>query len=194
MLILASTSQTRMKLLENAGVNFRALSPDIDESALQKKFSTKSPRDLAQILADAKALSLSLKRYDDLIIGADQTLECGGNIIHKAPNSQKAKEILRDLMGKKHCLNSSISCALGGKIIWQYSDTAELTMREFSQKFLEDYVTQAEADILSSVGSYKLEGLGIQLFKKIRGDYFTILGFPLIPFLEFIRSQKLLAS
>ncbi len=194
MLILASNSPTRKDLLKKAGIAFKSLMPAINELGLQSQISNQNSSAMAQNLADAKAISISLIHPHSFVIGADQTLACQGIIFHKPKNRNEAKQQLQELRSKTHCLNSALSCAQSGEIIWRFQDKAELTMRSFSDEFLERYLDQARDDIISSVGAYKLEGLGIQLFEEIKGDYFTILGFPLPALMKFLRTRDLLPS
>jgi septum formation protein len=194
MLILASSSQTRRNLLTKAGIEFEALEPAMDEAKLHEDLKEQSSISMAQHLADAKAISISLLHPKSFVIGSDQTLICHNIIYHKPANRNEAKRHLQELRNKTHHLNSALSCALNGNVIWRFQDQAELTMRGFSEEFIENYLNYAGDDILSSVGAYKLEGLGIQLFEDIKGDYFTILGFPLPALMKFLRTRDLLPS
>ena len=192
MFILASTSQTRKDLLHNAGLNFASVKPEIDEKLLHQKYSTLSPTELAPTLAAKKSGSLSLQYSEQLIIGADQILHLNDNVLHKPSNLDEARKTLQNLRGKTHHLTTAIACHLGGRQIWQHQAQAKLTMRKFSDDFLETYLTQKNQKALKSAGVYQLETNGIQLFEKIEGDYFTILGFPLLEFLEFLRTRSVL--
>lgn len=194
LLILASTSHTRKSLLTKAGIVFEAMSPTINESKLQTQLKDQNLTSMAQHLADAKAISISVLHPQTFIIGADQTLVCDNVIYHKPTSQIVAKQQLQKLKSKTHQLNSALSCALNGEVIWQFQDQAELSMRSFTDEFLKNYLDRAGDDILSSVGAYKLEGLGIQLFEEIKGDYFTILGFPLPALMKFLRTRDLLPS
>jgi septum formation protein len=191
-LILASTSKIRQTVLQNAGLTVICLPPELDEEAAKIKLGPVTPKALAIALAQQKALSL--KNPDAWVIGADQTLSCNNTIFHKPETLEEARKQLQALRGKTHALHSSLAVAHGGKIIWSICEDAHLIMRTFSDDFLEQYISQNRADLLTSVGSYKLEKTGVQLFDKIEGDYFTILGFPLLPFLSFLREQKILAT
>jgi septum formation protein len=194
LLILASTSYTRSSLLTKAGIVFEAMTPAINETKLQAQFKDENATSIVQHLADAKAISISVLHPQTFVIGADQTLVCQNTIYHKPANRISAKQQLQKLKSKTHHLNSALSCALNGEVIWQFQDRAELTMRSFTDEFLENYLDRAGDEILSSVGAYKLEGLGIQLFEDIKGDYFTILGFPLPALIKFLRTKDLLPS
>jgi septum formation protein len=191
-LILASTSKIRLTVLQNAGLTVICVPPELDEAAAKAQLGQASPMMLATSLAQQKALSL--KSPDAWVIGADQTLSCQNTLFHKPETLDEAHQQLQALRGKTHTLHSSLAVARQGKIIWSICEHAHLTMRNFSDDFLQYYMTQNGTDLLTSVGSYKLEKNGVQLFDKIEGDYFTILGFPLLPFLSFLREQKILAT
>jgi septum formation protein len=189
-LILASTSKIRQAVLENAGLVISCKQPNLDEHAAKAKLGSISPKSLAQALAEQKSLSLECR--DGIIIGADQTLSCNSTIFHKPKSLSAARAQLLELRGKTHSLHSALACAQNGKIIWSICDDARLTMRDFSNDYVDHYIKACGDDILSSVGSYKLEKQGVQLFEKIEGDYFTILGLPLLPLLAFLRDHKIL--
>ena len=192
--ILASTSKIRQMLLKNAGLSFTSMAPIINELRQQQQLSGFNPRELSVNLAIQKSQSLAVKAPTALILGADQTLELEGQILHKPLNLDAAKYQLRQLRGKTHHLHSSLCCTKAGQVIWTCTESAELEVRSFSDKFLDDYIHQSANSILDSVGAYKLEGLGVQLFSKISGDYFTILGLPLLPLLSFLRQQNCLEA
>lgn len=193
-IILASTSPIRRRLLENAGVPFVAEKPSVDEDEIKRSAPGLAREALAHHLASAKCLSVSKQHPDDLVIGADQVLSFSGKTFDKPARLEEARSHLLEFRGKAHTLISAVCCARGGTVLWQYSDRAELTMRYFSNRFLEDYMTAVGPDITTSVGAYKLEGLGLQLFEHIDGDYFTVLGLPLLPLLEFLRSTGEIGS
>ncbi len=194
--ILASASKIRAQLLQNAGVDIEVMPADIDEDAVKRVLSSQNPQarggDLAEILAEAKALEVSRKNPGHLVIGADQTLQCGDTLFDKARDLKDARKKLLALRGNTHTLYSAIACARQGVVVWRYNDTADLTMRDFSPEFLGKYLALPGVDVLGSVGAYKLEAQGMQLFEKITGDYFTILGLPLLPLLEFLRTEGIL--
>ncbi len=194
MLILASTSQIRQTLLKRAGLSFQALPPRIDEKQLQDQFKNQPTANLARTLAEAKSKSLGVSHPQSVIIGVDQTLVIEGKLLHKPETLQEAKDQLLEIRGKTHMLTSAICCSIAGTVIWSFDDQAKLTVRAFSDQFLSYYLEQVKHDILGSVGSYKLEAEGIQLFEKIDGDYFTILGFPLLPLLSFLRTQGMITT
>ena len=191
--ILASASKIRAQLLQNAGVDIKILPADVDEDAMKRVLSSQSRQarggDLAEVLAEAKALDISRKNPDQLVIGADQTLQCGDTLFDKARDMKDAREKLLALRGTTHALYSATACARNGEITYRYSDVAYLTMRDFSPEFLGKYLALLGHEALGSVGAYKLEA---QLFEKITGDYFTILGLPLLPLLEFLRAEGIL--
>jgi septum formation protein len=184
-LILASSSTTRIKLLANAGLTFTSQRPNIDEAAeqnLRKHFNASS---LALELAKLKAVSIS--KPQSYVLGADQTLDYAGTIYHKPNDKAEALQQLTDLRGQTHTLTSAIAITHQNQIIWQHSEQAHLTMRHFSDAFMKHYVEDNLSATLTSVGCYQLEGAGINLFQKIEGDYFTILGLPLLPCLAYLR-------
>ncbi len=195
-IILASASIIRAQLLRNAGVDIEIMPADIDEAEIKRILSSQNSRtrgdDLAELLADTKALIISHKQPGRLVVAADQTLQCGDILFDKAVNLEDARKKLLALRGNTHTLYSAIACAIDGEIVWRYAAAAHLKMRDFTPEFLGKYMAQAGDDILSSVGGYKLEALGAQLFEKIDGDYFTVLGLPLLPLLNFFRQRDLL--
>ena len=193
-LILASESQTRKTLLLNAGVPFTAVAAAIDETTLKNQWGGLSAVDLARDLAKAKAKSLIERFPAALIIGADQTLQCGGELYSKPTSLKEAKLHLRSLSGKTHHLHSAIAIVRNGTVIAEISDRAELTMRTLSETFINDYVVRNFTRIRHSVGCYQIEHEGMQLFASINGDYNTILGLPLIPLLTILRREGMLAE
>lgn len=193
-IILASTSIIRRKLLENAGIKLRVEKPEIDEEHLKSLMHERTPDELAMELAKSKAVSLSKKHTTSTIVGADQILEFQGNRFDKPRNRSEAREQLLTLNGKTHRLVSAIACASAGTIEWSYSEEARLTMRNSSSAFLDSYLDHIGKEASHSVGGYKLESRGIQLFDKIEGDYFAILGLPLLPLLRHLRGIGELSS
>jgi septum formation protein len=185
---LASKSPTRAGLLTAAGVTFDATSPGVDETAAKESFLTEGmkPRDIADALAEMKAVRVSMKR-DGLVIGADQTAELDGRLIDKAETVEEARAQLLSLRGRDHALHSAVVLAHAGQPIWREVKTAKLRARDFSDEFLEGYLKREGPHILGSVGCYRLEGEGAQLFERIDGDYFTILGLPLMGLLDMLR-------
>lgn len=193
-LVLASTSRIRGELLTKAGLIFEATRPLVDEDELKKSAKALSPGDLARSLAEAKSVSVTNRMPGALVIGADQVLNLGGKVFDKPPSADAARRQLTELRGRSHILETAICCARDGKVLWQHLARAHLTMRPFSDEFLDRYLLQMGPDVMTSVGAYKLEGLGAQLFDSIEGDYFTILGLPLLPLLDFLRRQGALAA
>lgn len=192
-LILASQSAARAQLLGNAGAPFQTASAGVDEDALKASLLAEGvgPRDIADALAEAKAVKVSKKR-SGLVIGADQTLDLDGVLYDKARTVAEARERLQTLRGKTHKLHSAVVVAQDGVPIWRDISTASLRMRPFTDEFLENYLRQQGSAVLSSVGCYMLEGEGVQLFDKIDGDYFTILGLPMMGLLDLLRRYAVL--
>lgn len=193
--ILASTSASRQAMLKSANVPFEAIPPYVDEDEL--KFSLQaqkaSPRAIADALAETKALKISSRIPGALVLGCDQVLSYGKVEMMDKPRSlEEAREHLQLLAGKEHKLISAAVIAQNGKPVWRVVDTASLTMRTFSPEFLDDYIAREGEALLTSVGCYRLEGLGSQLFSRINGDFFTILGLPLLQVLEYLRERKVL--
>lgn len=194
-IILASKSAARREVLTGAGVPFEVSVAGVDEDAVKTAMLAQgaSARDVADALAEIKALRVSQGR-EGFVIGSDQTLEFEGRLYDKAESVEAAGERLRAMRGKPHKLHSAVVVAKDGAPIWREVVTATLTMRDFSHEFLEAYlVTEGEA-ALGSVGCYRLEGPGAQLFSKIEGDYFAILGLPLMGLLDLLRRHGALAS
>lgn len=191
-IVLASGSSARRQMLAAAGVEFSVEPAHVDETALTEIFvrhtTCAPPVDLARYLADAKAIDVSTRRPGALVIGSDQVLALGERLFSKADDLAGARRTLLALRGSVHQLHSAVSIALDGKVVWSDADTASLTMRAFSDAFLEGYLAAAGDALLWSVGCYELEGRGVQLFEQIDGDYFTILGMPLLPLLGELRA------
>lgn len=194
MIILASTSPTRQAMLRNAGVPFVSESPSVDERALADRHPEWQPADVALQLAKAKAEEVSQRNPHSLVIGADQVLAFQDRTFSKPHNEQECRQQLMTLRGNMHSLISAVTTARDGQALWSHSDEAKLTMRQFSEMFLDSYLASIGADCTSSVGGYKIEGLGSQLFSKVYGDHFTILGLPLLPLLQHLRETGELAS
>lgn len=190
-LILASASRGRAELLRKAGLNFDQCPSGIDERCLQADAArgggSLDASALALMLAGAKAEAVSYSEPNALVIGADQTMECEGALFDKPPTIAAAHEQLRKLRGKTHRLNSAVCVAQNGEVVWSHLDGAELEMRDFSDRFLEDYCRSEGEILLQSVGAYRIEGRGIQLFSRIEGGIFTIIGLPLLPLLGYLR-------
>lgn len=189
-LILASGSAARRQMLESAGLTFEVDAPRVDEEAAKASLRTAGlkPRDQADALAELKALSVSRAR-PDFVIGADQMLALDGDVFDKPKDVNEARQHLTRLRGHTHELITAAVVAREGAIIWRHIDTPKLRMRAFSDAFLEDYMARAGEHVLHSVGAYQLEGLGAQLFERVEGDYFSVLGLPLLPLLAFLREH-----
>lgn len=194
MIILASTSPTRQAMLKNAGVNFTAISPQVDERDLAARHPNWSPAETALGLAEAKAVDVSRRHPQAIVVGADQVLALGQKIYSKPSSREHCRQQLLELKGQTHLLISGVVCAQAGKARWSHTADARLTMRTFSEAFLEGYLDAVGADCTTSVGGYKIEGLGLQLFQDVEGDHFTILGLPLLPLLAHLRNVGEIAS
>ena len=192
-LILASQSRARQMLLGNAGISFKAVPADIDERAVQKNSGLTSPGEIAGLLAREKALFVSAKNPGRYVIGADQTLARGDRLFSKPSGRAQAAEQLRLLAGNSHALHSAVAVISDGKIVFSEVSIARMTMRQLSENEISAYLDAAGEAVTTSVGAYQLEGLGVHLFERIEGDHFTILGLPLLPLLEFLRHERLLA-
>jgi septum formation protein len=191
-LILASQSRARQMLLANAGIDFEAVPADIDERSLQQGSSLSAPGDIAGLLAREKALWVSARRRERFVVGADQTLALEKRLFSKPAGRAEAREQLRALAGRSHELHSAVAVARAGEILFESCTVARMTMRPLSEATIDGYLDAAGEAVMSSVGGYQLEGLGIHLFERIEGDHFTILGLPLLPLLAFLRSERLL--
>ena len=192
--VLASGSETRRRLLVAAGVDILVRPADVDERAAERPLldAGASPGEVAAALAGVKAISVSERVPDALVIGADQTLDLEGERFTKPIDADEARRQLLRLSGRTHQLHSALACARRGELIWQYVDTAALSMRRLTPGDIGRYVAEAGPGILGSVGAYQIEGRGIQLFDRVEGDYFTVLGLPLLPLLAFLRQEGVL--
>ncbi|MCK1358736.1 Maf family protein [Bradyrhizobium sp. 199] len=192
-LILASQSSARKLLLANAGLEFKAITADIDERAIQAASKLSDPREIGLLLAGEKAKAVSAHHPGSYVIGADQTLALGSRLFNKPAGRPQALAQLRDLAGKCHELNSAVAVAHDGTIVFEDVSIARMTMREMTEDELAAYLDAAGNAVTTSVGAYQLESLGIHLFERIEGDHFTILGLPLLPLLAFLRRERLVA-
>jgi septum formation protein len=191
-LILASTSKSRARILEAAGLAFIVEPPGVDESVMHQAVSDErslEPHDVAEVLARAKAEAVSDLASGAYVIGADQVLVLEGRILSKPDSMEAARWQLLDLRGKSHTLHTAVAVATKGETIWSKTEIATLTMRKLSPEFIGRYLAAAGEEVLSSVGAYQIESVGIQLFEKIDGDYFSILGLPLVPLLDTLRRE-----
>ncbi|MBB2831882.1 UNVERIFIED_ORG: septum formation protein [Rhizobium esperanzae] len=188
-IILASSSPFRRMLMENAGLSFEAHAATIDERALEAPLEKAgaTPDAVALALARAKAEDVSRRFSDSLVIGSDQTMSLGDRVFHKPRDMADAASHLHALSGKTHRLNSAVAIVNDGVVLWEHLAHAELTMRPLTADFIARHLARVGDRALSSVGAYQLEGQGIQLFEKIEGDYFTILGLPMLPLLKKLR-------
>jgi septum formation protein len=191
-LILASQSRARQTLLRNAGIVFETVPAEIDERAVQQASGLSAPDDIAALLAREKALWVSSRLSGQFVIGADQTLALGESLFSKPAGRAEAKQQLRALAGRGHELHSAVAVARDGKILFEASAFARMTMRRLGDAEIDTYLDEAGEAVATSVGAYQLERLGVHLFERIEGDHFTILGLPLLPLLGFLRSQRLL--
>jgi septum formation protein len=193
-IILASTSKIRGKILNAAGIKFSVLDSELDEEKAKNSLKELSPHEISMELARLKSERISKRHPEAMTIGADQVLAFENRIFNKPASRAEAEEQLSMLRNATHALYSAISCAIGGIEVWSHCSEARLTMRDFSTEFLSSYLDGNPADYLSSVGAYKLEETGIQLFEKIEGDYFTILGLPILPLLGFLRQHGIIPT
>ncbi|TJV23475.1 MAG: Maf-like protein [Mesorhizobium sp.] len=189
-LILASGSPFRKAMLVNAGVDVEAVPADVDERALEAPLqdSGVSPEDVALVLAEAKATEVSERRPGALVLGCDQTLSLGDEVFHKPADREGARRHLLALSGRTHQLNSAAVLVRDGKVLWRHVGIASMTMRKLDPAFIGRHLARVGAKALGSVGAYQIEGEGIQLFEKIEGDHFTIVGLPLLPLLAELRT------
>ena len=195
--ILASGSSSRRAMLTAAGIAFTAITPEVDEDGLRARMPAKTATKgdaVAEHLAERKALAVSMHHPNALVVGCDQVLVCEGRLFNKAEDETQASATLRALRGRTHELISAAVIARGDMLAWRCTDVARLEMREFSDAYLEDYLRAEVPDILGSVGCYRIEGRGAQLFARVEGDQFTIRGLPLIPLLAALREQGALSS
>ncbi len=193
-LVLASRSDVRGKMLAAAGLRFEIRPAQIDERAIEAKAGSLDAAAAARLLAREKAQSVAAGLPGRLVLGADQTLARGHRRFSKPANRDEAAGQLRELRGRTHELNSAIALVCDGSVLFDCVDTARLTMRDFSDRFLDDYLAMAAPAALASVGAYQLETVGVHLFERVDGDYFTILGLPLLPLLDFLRKNGFVAG
>lgn len=189
-LVLASKSDIRGKMLAAAGLRFDIRPSQIDERAVEDQSGVIDAAAVARHLARAKAEAVATSLPGRLILGADQTLALGAKRLRKSADRAEAAEQLRTLRGGTHELHSALALVRDEEMLFGCVDTARLTMRDFSDRFLDNYLDMAADTVMNSVGGYQLEGIGIHLFERVEGDYFTILGLPLLPLLGFLRQNK----
>jgi len=191
-LVLASQSRARRMLLENAGLACDAVPADIDERGLQKDAGLVAPYEIALHLATAKAHAVAAINPNSYVVGADQTLALGERMFNKPAGRQQAMQQLLALAGRTHALHSAIAVVRNGEVLFSHVAVAWMTMRTLTESDVAAYLDTAGLAVLSSVGAYQLEGLGVHLFDRIDGDHFTILGLPLLPLLAYFREAGLL--
>lgn len=190
-LVLASSSPFRRMLLQNAGLSFEAHPAGINERAIEMRLTEMhaGPEQVAVELARAKALDVSRRFPGSLVLGSDQTMSLGERVFHKPADIHEARSHIAALSGKTHRLNSGVALARDGAVVWDHVSHADMTVRPLSEAFIDRYVARCGEKLLSSVGAYQLEGEGIHLFSAIDGDYFTILGLPMLPLLAKLREM-----
>ena len=195
-LVLASGSRTRAAMLAQAGVAVECDPPDLDEGAVKQSCRANgvAVEAAAETLAELKARQVARRHPGRPVLGADQMLECDGVWLDKPGDREQARAQLRTLRGRTHRLISAAAVVQDGRRVWHHVDGARLTVRPFSDRFLEEYLDAAGDAVLHSVGAYHLEGLGAQLFERVEGDFFTILGLPLLPVLGHLRAQGILGE
>ena len=195
MIVLASTSAVRRKLLTDAGVAFEAVAPGVDEGAAKASLLAEGlgPREVADALAELKSVRVSARR-PELVVGSDSTLELDGELLDKAATPAEAREHLLRLRGRVHQLHSAVVVGQAGAPIWREVKTARMTVRPFSDAFLDLYLAQAGEALTASVGAYWYEALGVQLFERVEGDHFAVLGLPMLGLLDLLRRHGELPS
>ncbi len=194
MLIVASASKARAELLRAAGVDFVVKPANIDEATITASMLGENapPRDIADALADMKARRVASRSLGNLVLGVDQVLFCSGKLVDKAADLNEVAETLRFLRGKQHELFSAAVVYENNTPVWRHVGRVQLHMRDFTESFLQGYIERNGEALLASVGCYQLEGEGAQLFSRIDGDYFTVLGMPLLAVLGFLRTRGIL--
>ncbi len=195
-IVLASASSARAALLRAAGIAFHSEPAELDEASLRNALVAQntSPEEIALALAEAKGLKISTRRPAANVVAADQILWLNGEVLAKPADLAAARLQLLCLKGRRHDLVNGLCLVRDGQVVWRHSDRVVLTMRDFSDAFLDGYLSAAGETMLTSVGGYRLEGPGAQLFKTIEGDYFSVLGLPLLALLEFLRQDGVIAS
>ena len=194
-LVLASGSLSRRRSLENAGLRIEIIKPNVDEPAYKAQMRARSDplSEQAMYLAELKAVKVSHKT-DRLVLAGDQMLNLNGKGLDKPPDLKVAKQHLQQLSGQTHILETAIVIAHNGEVIWRHLSRPRLTVRSLSDAFIEHYIEACGDALCQTVGAYMLEGRGIQLFEKIEGDFFAILGLPLLPLLDYLRTRGVIAG
>ena len=195
-LVLASSSVTRARLLRNAGLAFASEDARLDEAAVRDALLAEGagPRDIADTLAEMKALRISARHPTALVIGSDQVLAVAGRVLGKAEDMSAARDQLLLLRDRQHLLLSAVVVCQGGEPLWRHVGEARMRMRAFSEEWLDDYLLRNAEAVLASVGGYRIEEEGVRLFSAIEGDYFTILGLPLLPLLSWLSLRGTIPS
>ncbi len=193
-LVLASSSRFRGKMLQDAGLRFEAVPPRVDERAVEAspEGGGTSPEALALLLAEAKAGEVSARLPGRLVLGCDQTLSLHDRLFHKPPTIDAARNHLLALSGQTHHLNSAAVLAKNGEILWRHVSVAQMEMRTLTAEEIDRYLARMGDAVMGSVGAYQIEGLGITLFTRVDGDFWTIVGLPLLPVLAALREQGML--
>jgi septum formation protein len=194
MLVLASGSASRKALLTAAGVAFTTDPADLDEAALMAELHSAGAETMARSLAEQKAVTVSRRHPGQIVLGGDSVIAFGGEYLSKCATLDEARGLLQRLSGHTHLLVSAAALAKDGALLWAHASPCQMTMRDLGPQFLEDYLAREGEAILSSVGCYHFEGRGAQLFDRVDGDYFSVLGLPLLPVLVQLRKEGLLAS
>ena len=193
-IILASKSKHRAELLRNAGIAFRTEVANIDEREVEKPMlhSELIGSDIAEVLAIAKATDVSQRFPDTMVIGCDQTLTLNNEMLHKPKDLEDARRRLLKLSGKTHDLNTAVALVSDGNVVWQYTEVCSIKFRDLDPGYIGRHLAEAGDAVLSSVGAYQIEGLGVNLFELIKGDFFSIMGLPLLPLLGELRKHGLI--
>ncbi|RKQ69435.1 septum formation protein [Litorimonas taeanensis] len=194
-IILASGSSIRADILRGAGLNYEVISKPVDEAAIKAAMLSEGSRlrDIADALAEAKALRVS-RQESGFVIGADQIMVMDGQLFDKPPTIDAARQRLKEMRGKTHKLMGAVVVCENGVAIWRHLAVTKLTVRDFSDEFLETYINLEGEALTKSVGAYRFEGPGAQLFSHVEGDFFSILGLPLLPLLEYFRTRGVIPS
>lgn len=195
-LILASKSPYRAKMMKDAGLIFESINAEIDERDIEKPLreSDMPPPDIAEVIAIAKAENISSKNMGSLVVGSDQVLAFEGEMLHKPEDMEAARRRLLLLSGKKHQLHSAVALTQNGKLLWSHVETTIIQFRKLSPQFVGRHLASVGDKALTSVGAYQIEGEGIQLIEKIEGDFFSIIGLPLLPLLAELRRREILET
>jgi len=192
--VLASGSASRKSLLTAAGVPFVTDPADLDEDRLMAELKPAGAEIIARTLAEQKALAVSRRHPGQIVLGGDSVIAFGGDYLSKCASLAQARALLLRLSGQTHLLVSAAALARDGALLWAHASPCRMTMRDLSAQFLEDYLAAEGEGLLSSVGCYRFEGRGAQLFDRVEGDYFSVLGLPLLPVLAQLRKEGVLAS